>query len=82
MEAALQLLEVVSSILEGASLPLSQEQADLVERVLLPLHRADTYTTFAPQLIHCCCQVGKRKGEVKKLPSRGKPSGIICALDT
>ena len=59
-----ELLEVVTSILEGASLPLSQEQSHLVERVVLPLHRADTYTTFAPQLIHCCCQVGA--GELSK----------------
>ena len=36
---AAQLLEVVSAVLQGVKLPLREEHVEMVERVLVPLHR-------------------------------------------
>ena len=39
MAGTAQLLEVLSAVLQGVKLPLKEEHVEMVERVLVPLHR-------------------------------------------
>ena len=39
MPGAAQLLEVLSAVLQGVKLPFKEEHVEMVERVLVPLHR-------------------------------------------
>ena len=39
LAGAAQLLEVLSAVLQGVKLPLKEEHVEMVERVLVPLHR-------------------------------------------
>ena len=42
MAGTAQLLEVLSAVLQGVKLPLKEEHVEMVERVLVPLHRCLT----------------------------------------
>ena len=41
-----ELLEILSSITSGLATPLRQEHVDFFKRVLIPLHKVKTLTTF------------------------------------
>jgi len=61
MAGTAQLLEVLSAVLQGVKLPLREEHVEMVERVLVPLHRVASYHTFSAQLSHCCSQLVRRQ---------------------
>jgi len=61
LAGAAQLLEVLSAVLQGVKLPLKEEHVEMVERVLVPLHRVGSYHAFSAQLTHCCSQLVQRQ---------------------
>jgi len=61
LPGAAQLLEVLSAVLQGVKLPLKEEHVEMVERVLVPLHRVGSYHGFSAQLTHCCSQLVVRQ---------------------
>jgi len=61
LPGAAQFLEVLSAVLQGVKLPLKEEHVEMVERVLVPLHRVGSYHAFSAQLSHCCSQLVRRQ---------------------
>uniref|UniRef100_A0A1I8FAZ4 Serine/threonine protein phosphatase 2A regulatory subunit n=1 Tax=Macrostomum lignano TaxID=282301 RepID=A0A1I8FAZ4_9PLAT len=51
-----ELLEILGSIINGFALPLKEEHKVFLLRVLLPLHKAKTLSTYHPQLAYCVVQ--------------------------
>ena len=48
-----ELLEILSSITSGLSTPLKVEHQEFFQRVLIPLHKVKTLTTYNTQLQLC-----------------------------
>uniref|UniRef100_A0A1I8IJS3 Serine/threonine protein phosphatase 2A regulatory subunit n=1 Tax=Macrostomum lignano TaxID=282301 RepID=A0A1I8IJS3_9PLAT len=57
-----ELLEILGSIINGFALPLKEEHKVFLLRVLLPLHKAKTLSTYHPQLAYCVVQEGPLAG--------------------
>ena len=48
-----ELLEILSSIVSGFSVPLKQEHKDFFGKVMVPLHKVKTLSNFNAQLQSC-----------------------------
>ncbi|KAE9414725.1 hypothetical protein Angca_002786 [Angiostrongylus cantonensis] len=51
-----ELLEILGSIINGFALPLKEEHRTFLLRVLLPLHKVKSLSTYHPQLAYCVVQ--------------------------
>lgn len=51
-----ELLEILGSIINGFALPLKAEHKQFLLKVLIPLHKARSLSTYHPQLAYCCVQ--------------------------
>ncbi|KAK6754274.1 hypothetical protein RB195_013337 [Necator americanus] len=67
-----ELLEILGSIINGFALPLKEEHRTFLLRVLLPLHKVKSLSTYHPQLAYCVVQF------LEKDPSLTEP--VILGL--
>ncbi|KHJ91587.1 protein phosphatase 2A regulatory B subunit [Oesophagostomum dentatum] len=67
-----ELLEILGSIINGFALPLKEEHKTFLLRVLLPLHKVKSLSTYHPQLAYCVVQF------LEKDPSLTEP--VILGL--
>ncbi|KAI8981012.1 protein phosphatase 2A regulatory B subunit [Pilobolus umbonatus] len=51
-----ELLEILGSIINGFALPLKDEHKIFLSRVLMPLHKPASLSTYHPQLTYCVVQ--------------------------
>ncbi|KAI9484069.1 MAG: phosphatase 2A regulatory B subunit-domain-containing protein [Benjaminiella poitrasii] len=51
-----ELLEILGSIINGFALPLKEEHKIFLTRVLMPLHKPASLSTYHPQLAYCVVQ--------------------------
>jgi len=51
-----ELLEILGSIINGFALPLKDEHKIMLEKLLIPLHKAKPLTLYHPQLAYCVVQ--------------------------
>ncbi|KAI7879202.1 serine/threonine-protein phosphatase 2A [Mucor mucedo] len=51
-----ELLEILGSIINGFALPLKEEHKTFLTRVLMPLHKPSSLSTYHPQLAYCVVQ--------------------------
>ncbi|KAK9479170.1 phosphatase 2A regulatory B subunit-domain-containing protein [Lipomyces japonicus] len=51
-----ELLEILGSIINGFALPLKEEHKIFLQRVLIPLHKANSLSLYHPQLAYCIVQ--------------------------
>lgn len=60
------LLEILSSIISGFVLPLKEEHKSFLLRVLMPLHKARTLSSYHSQLAYCIVQFVEKDSSLTK----------------
>ncbi|KAI8048759.1 phosphatase 2A regulatory B subunit-domain-containing protein [Gilbertella persicaria] len=61
-----ELLEILGSIINGFALPLKEEHKTFLIRVLMPLHKPPTLSTYHPQLAYCVVQFLEKDASLTK----------------
>jgi serine/threonine-protein phosphatase 2A regulatory subunit B' len=88
-----EFLEFLGSIINGFALPLKEEHRNFLIRVLIPLHKARSYTVFSPQLVYCIQQYISKEpslssiiifGIIKSWPMQNsnKQAGLLDELES
>ncbi|CAI5453136.1 unnamed protein product [Caenorhabditis angaria] len=81
-----ELLEILGSIINGFALPLKEEHKTFLLRVLLPLHKVKSLSTYHPQLAYCVVQFIEKdsgltepviKGMLRFWPKQHSPKEVM-----
>ncbi len=68
---ALELLEILGSIINGFALPLKEEHKNFLERGLIPLHKPKSLALYHQQLSYCVTQFVEKDPRLAEVVIRG-----------